>query len=76
MVPSPRCRSAGLLVDPCGGEFTHLQSLAPHAAAANRQNCQLAETKDALQWLVILYDLQSDHSVLQIKEGRFNQQQC
>lgn len=34
VVPSPRCRSAGLLANPCGGRFANPRSLTPHAARA------------------------------------------
>lgn len=58
MVPS-------LQVDPCGGEFTHLPSLTPHAAKANGQNCQFTETKDAELLLI-------KHSILQMKQHIFS----
>lgn len=40
MVPS-------LWANPCGGEFTHPQSLAPHEAEAKGQRCHFIATKDA-----------------------------
>lgn len=46
MVPS-------LWANPCGGEFTHLQSLAPHAAEAKGQRCHFIATKDAKLLLII-----------------------
>lgn len=64
VVPSLHGRSAGLLVDPCGGEFTHLQSLAPHAAEANGQSCQFTKTKDAL------WQIKTVHFYSQIKDNK------
>lgn len=46
MVPSLR-------MDPYGEDFTHLQSLTPHVAKANGQDCQFSEIKDAKMVLII-----------------------
>lgn len=75
VVPSLRCRSAGLLLDPRGEEFTHLQSLAPHAAGANGQTCQFTKTKHALWYLIIgFYNQNILQMISQIKKVNLSQQ--
>lgn len=55
MVPSPRRRPAALSADPCGGEFTHVQSVALRAVQANGQDCHFAIHRDAAAWRLIMW---------------------
>lgn len=58
-----------LRLDPCGAGFTHLQSLTPHAAEANGQNCWAAESKDSKLLLIIWLTIKT--FCLADKDGTF-----